>query len=275
MNLKDLSSNSTLVAALSYIKCPNCGFLDGKMSLKLADPCPNCGSSGTSKGGFPSISAVTVFRMIQHFYSEGITRTDDQLQKVQEFSTSGVDKEKIRGIYKKISRLYNQEGGGDESFRKMLEIIQERLIVDERKARNIFPMILAPPKVYEYDVVVILTCTFLEALFDELLTELLRNEGSSARAISAVLDEVRYLGTRFGLFKKLTETKFSSALEETEFKDFPKDWEVLRDRRNKFLHGNPFAIGKEHADKAWELAVNSFSVFASMYNKFCAKTKSS
>jgi len=279
MDLKDLASNSTLAAALSYIKCPNCGFLDREMSLELAAPCPNCGSSGTSKGGFPSISAVTIFKMIQHFHSEAITRyekiTDDQLQKAQEFSTSDIDKEKIRDVHVEISRIYNRNrrGGGDKTYRKMLKIIQTTFMLDEKEARQIFPTLFGSPQVYEFNIVVILTCTSLEVLLEELLTEMLRSEGSSTKVINAVLDKVRYLDPRFGLFRKLAGRKFSSPLGETEFKDFYKDWKVLRDRRNIFLHGNPFAIGKEHADKAFELAINTFSAFAFMHNKFCAKTE--
>jgi len=277
MNLKDLASNDTLAAALSYIKCPNCGFLDREMSLKLAAPCPNCGSSGTSKGGFPSISAITIFRMIQHFYSEAIMKyekiTDNQLQKVLEFSTSGVDKEKIRHVHVETSRIYNRCGGGDKAYRKMLKTIQTTFLLDEKGARQIFPTLFGSPQVYEFNIVVLLTCTSLEVLLEELLTEMLRSEGSSTKVINAVLDKVRYLDPRFGLFRKLAGRKFPTVLGETEFKDFCKDWKILRDRRNKFLHGNPFTIGKEHADKAFELAINTFSAFAFMHNKFCAKTE--
>jgi hypothetical protein len=56
-------------------------------------------------------------------------------------------------------------------------------------------------------------------------------------------------------------------------KSFPENWEELRIKRNKFLHGksSSFGMTKDDAKKAMDYVPCAISVFAWLNNKYCLK----
>ena len=153
----------------------------------------------------------------------------------------------------------------------MLEIIRKRLCLESsEEAQKAYATLFGYSEACEeHKVVIILACTLLEKLFDDLLVLLYTCKGVGHAEAEAKVRRLWGFDERCRTFKKYAGLSLKDAIGQCSIRDFFSDWEEVRDKRNKFVHGNPFAIGVDSTEKAFNLAKNAFSLFAHLQNSFC------
>jgi len=143
-------------------------------------------------------------------------------------------------------------------FRMIQQVYKEG--TEESKQRTSNP--------YHWKVIVILSCTFMELLLEEIVEGVLEKNGANAQLGNAILDTISSRGKRVKFFNSLTGSSLAQELGEVWHA-----WEKAIKKRNLFLHENPYAIGRQEADEAFELTLRAVSAFAKVQQKFCVKSK--
>lgn len=128
----------------------------------------------------------------------------------------------------------------------------------------------------EYEIVVILAETFLEAILEDIIDRILGSRGADVTVRAIVLDGQRAIGGRIGrLFPHLTGEEFEDAAAEMGYRDFPRRWRDIRQARNAFIHDSPFnapqeVLDKHMASEAMCLLDQAYKLFVLMNNRFVA-----
>ncbi|MDO9464920.1 MAG: hypothetical protein Q7J67_06445 [bacterium] len=265
---RELVSFDDLAITLCYCKCSKCGFLQDDSITNTNTLCSHCGCKGTSPEMFPNLNAITLFEIVQGFCRKGYQASNNNientLKEIRNKTKIKINKHQLNDIHKELSV---------NSYEKMLNIICREFTVSNKQAKEIYTILLQtyPKRVDEYISAVILTCTLLENLLNEFLYEMLECRETSSEVIDIVLNEAGSIPAKFKIFKRLNGSKFSSVLNKIDAENFCGNWEELRKARNKLIHGNPYVIGERHANIAFQLAKDSFSVFAMLHNRSCLK----
>jgi hypothetical protein len=271
------SSQINWVAAASFSECPDCRFLSRDLKLiRLAEPCPNCGTSGRPRRLYPDFSSIRFLEMITHFYARAHDcrdSTQEQLARaVQERVGRRFDRNAAVCAAWEVQELYRTLGGSQEQFAKILAAIRQRLSLSslEEAQQAFVPLFQYSDTNEEHQVVVLLTAAMLEKLFRELLVRMsiVMLGREEARQELKKKKYQNHLG-REHLFKQLARETLEQSISKIAM-DFHVRWKETRDHRNDFLHGLPFAIQLSDAEKAFELSKRAFTVFAEMQNRFCA-----
>ncbi len=128
----------------------------------------------------------------------------------------------------------------------------------------------------EWEVVVILAETFLEAILEDIIDRILGAHGADVAVRSVVLDGQRAIGARIGrLFPHLVGEEFEEVAHELGYREFPRRWRRLREARNAFIHDSPFrgpqeALDERTAREAMELLDQAYRLFVLINNRFVA-----
>lgn len=131
----------------------------------------------------------------------------------------------------------------------------------------------------EYEIVVILVETFLEAVLEDIIDRILSARGADVKVREVVLDGQRAIGGRIGrLFPHLTGEEFEEAAAEMGFREFPYKWRELRQARNAFIHDSPFRGPRETLDKTMAmqgmvLLDQAYKLFVQINNRFVADVR--
>jgi len=213
--------------------------------------------------------------MVGYFYTKACDRIEDLQAELVD-----VLREKIGQTYdpqfaietaRKIQNFYQKHGGKQSEYDKMLEIIRECLsLQSSEEAERVFvPLFGYSDTFEEHKVVVILTCTLLEKLFDDLLVLIHTCKGMNWSRAEKKVRRLRGFDKRCRAFEKATNLSLEKAIGQCSIPGFLPDWVDVRKARNTFVHGSPYAIGVSTAEKAFNLAKNAFSLFAYLQNRFC------
>jgi phage FluMu protein Com len=113
---------------------------------------------------------------------------------------------------------------------------------------------------------VILFCALTEAILETIIEDYL--ELHPDRKLLVATKDKRTIKDVLGL--SLTDLLRAAPVS---VKTFPQQWEVLRTKRNRFLHGrsSSFGMTKDDAEKAMDYAPAAINVFAWLNNKYCLK----
>lgn len=128
----------------------------------------------------------------------------------------------------------------------------------------------------EHEIVVILVSTFLETLFEDILSRMMEASGAEKNLIALVLDTERSVGMRLGkLFPTLAGEKFEDVAAELGYNDFPRRWREMRAARNAFIHGESFTdprttLDEKSACAAMTLLDQAYELFVLINNRFVA-----
>lgn len=128
----------------------------------------------------------------------------------------------------------------------------------------------------EHEIVVILVSTFLETLFEDILSRMMEAAGAEKRVIALVLDTERSVGMRLGkLFPTLSGAKFEDVAAELGYHDFPRSWREMRAARNAFIHGESFTdprttLDAKTACTAMMLLDQAYDLFVLINNRYVA-----
>jgi len=239
----------------SYSKCPICGYISDEMDLDVvSELCPYCKKPANWKN---SDECREIWpKRSQRKYLDMIETTLVDLRKKQEGKKEELIKEikkiidipqsQILKILQTIDTIYNEGDDTEEMYINMFGKIEEEIGKTLPTINPIAEQILRKflsnklMEIYEKNTIVLITCTFLESFFDNLLVEILIQKGTPYNIAHTLIKSTR---KKEEFFKKLIGKKLSKVLKELQLADFSKQWNVIRDKRNNFIHGNnPYAI---------------------------------
>lgn len=274
---RELADNSTFPIGMTFLGCQHCNYLSHDFDDRVAVPCPNCGKPGYRRV-FPSLSGVELLKMISYFYSKACDIVEEKKAALIK-TLSGATSESLAAravvqVSRGIKTLYRKSKDTEETYDNILELIQKRLFISADQAKKVFqPLFRYSETVHEQKVVVILTCTLLEELLANQLVLVLSLRGMSR---PAAWKQVKDLSGFKGLcqqFENSLGISISKAMSQYSKRNFHSNWCRIVKARNTFIHGNPYAINASTAETAFNLAKNSFSLFAYLQNHFCLKRK--
>lgn len=275
---RELASNPTFPIAATLLACPRCNYISN--SEELTDPqipCPKCNTQGVTRHIFPDVSGIELLEMIAYFYAGACNGVENlQTELVNDLWDKvgrTYDALLLIDTAREVQSFYQKSGRGKDDYSEMLEIIRKHLcLTSGEDAQRVFATLFRYSETFEeHKVVTILTCTLLEKLFDDLLVLLYTSEGMDHLKAERKVGRLRGFDERSKTFQSSTGLSLKDAIGQYSIPNFFSDWGEVRDRRNKFLHGNPFSIGVPTTEKAFNLAQNAFSLFAHLQNLFCVR----
>ena len=108
-------------------------------------------------------------------------------------------------------------------------------------------------------------------MLDHLLETIGSTKAIDDQSYRAIVERVEHLMSfeaRTDYFKELTGISMQRAIGATPFSAFYDDWNTLRQERNDFVHGFPFAVGESTATMAFRLTQDAPRLFAQLQNTY-------
>lgn len=271
---KELASNATWVAAVTFCECPFCGFLSRELDLDMPRvPCPKCRKSGEPRSLFPDMSSVRLLRMVSYFYARSCEREeerrDELVHDLQRSVGRAFDCATAVRAADEVHRLY---AASRDDYDRLLGVIRKQLdLQPAENAGRVFALLAQFSETNEeHQICVLLTAALLETLLGELLVRMHVRAGSGWGAARRDLEQrLRGYDKRKREFGQLAGIGLCEAISGAGVPRFYDDWQVLRELRNRFLHGFPYVIDRMAAENAFELAKNCFGMFAYLQNRLC------
>jgi homoserine kinase len=223
---------------------------------------------------FPDLSSHRLLEMVAYFYARACERLDgiqnELLRILSEQLGCSFDWDNVVRTVVAIHKFRRDQGRVDtpETFEQLLGAIQTSLGLNSTEdARKVFPSLFGySDMTEEHQATVLLVAAMLEKLFKELLSRMLTTIPLRESTVKYIFKKSRGHVDREQLFAALTGKSLKTVITNSEF--YSK-WQSIRDARNEFMHGSSFAIGANAAEEAFDIAKESFGVFAELHNVFC------
>jgi hypothetical protein len=263
--------------SLSYTRCPTCGLVTKDHQMTSPEyPCPSCNTTGQVRTIWPEeIRCASWLSMIRDMMKKGEDRQQDEMEKVaselSKLCDTAVNSSQVEPLLKRFNAsLYEtlKDGSFPKSVTSALPIPQESFY-------GAFAILVeAEPVAAEHKVVVILTVTLCEVLLNDFLAHALHSTGVRLQTARRRVGALKTFAAKDRLFSRIASQSIADAInsgmrESKATESFYDDFHCIREHRNLFVHGSPEAISRDDAWKAFSVAVESFPVFASMFNEHC------
>ncbi len=262
--------NHILSTGLSRIQCPSCWFVSSDLNLmEITMPCPSCGASGQTRVGYPSLSALRLLDIIQHFYSKASTEHQDNLtrtsEKISERLGRPISPRAAYACWLRINRIYRQT----RNYEDALETIKRFFRCDRQNAMDVLQIYMTEGACQpEQTVVPVLAVTLVEILMSALLRDLkVKRQGMGYVDAQRQVVNLRSFNKRFTEFTSITGADLPKTIQNLRSPFWDK-WVYVRRKRNNFVHGNAYAIGWETCQRAYDLVMESIGLFAELNNRF-------
>ena len=276
MNNRSSISAFGLPATATLLACPHCNYVAGLavMSSRVSQPCPNCARPGT-RLLFPDVSGGELLRMIESYWvraSAAVSETNQQLaDSVTARTGRAWPPEQVVGIAREVQSVLSRArstSGQNALYTKTLALVRKRLGLESDEDVQAAWILLASYSDAQDDhkVVATLTHTLLETLLDNLLVTQLAAAGTRYDEAEDAVEALRTFTAQEEQFEALAHVCLRDAMAKTTHPWFYFGWQDVRKRRNRFLHGEPFAIGQRTAQQAYKLAQHAVSMFAQLQN---------
>jgi len=282
MTNRQIAENPSVPSDLTLGKCRTCGHLSGlRESHRRGARCSKCNRKGVSSY-FPGSLKVELLRMIFYFYKNTYAREDDLKENlvsdIHEEVSKTLDHEEAIKLANDSRKMFDEFGDEQDCLERIYNFLRNRLSLDaSMEVRKLNSKLLyysdsANHIFEEHRGVVIITCILLETLLRDLLTNILVKNGIKVEEVKDICDDIRSFDKRKKEFKKLTGIPLKEAMNQCFDSNFYDNWVEVRKKRNDFLHKGEYRIiTPATAEMAFNLAKNSFSVFANLHNRFCVK----
>lgn len=123
----------------------------------------------------------------------------------------------------------------------------------------------------EMRIVPILTVTLVETLLNLLLIDLVSNASHEHKADAReTVSKLLSFDARYQEFKAITGISLREAIGQSD-PSFWSNWEYVRQRRNRFVHGSFYALSWLACERSWKVATTSVRVFQSLHNAYVLK----
>ncbi len=273
---RQFAENGTWIAAITWLECAFCGFLSQDLELvKPAVPCPHCEDVGRARRTFPDMSSDRLLEMISHFYAKAWERVDDTKAALADTLRLKLSREypqaKVVEAALRVRECLRHSDGSQEGFERLLDEISVCLDLQSREeALCVYvPLAQYSDTHEEHQVVVLLTAAMLEKLFGELLLRMFVKSSKDWEKARGAVRAMRGHKDREKVFARIAGVSLEEAVAKSGVSGFYARWQEIRELRNKFMHGMPFAIHVSDTEKAFELPKDAFRVFAHLHNRFC------
>ncbi|KPJ49633.1 MAG: hypothetical protein AMJ41_02640 [candidate division Zixibacteria bacterium DG_27] len=271
--------NAMLGATLSQVRCPTCGSVSKDLEMARRDyPCPYCRTTGETRETWPCTEAPVIAEMVQTMMKRAESSVDADIEKatkeLKSLCGTPLETESVKEL---LEQLHNMSLAEAEANDKLVKLVGDYLNVPSQRFQDVFWVLMKPSVVmHEHKVAVILTMTLTEVLADYFLVNVLVSKGvgyALAKKCVRVCEGVR---AKNALCKEILGKDIKQAVKGlAKWESFLTDYERVNERRNVFIHGNPWAISRDDAQRAFSVAVESFGVFASLFNEYCRTKKNS
>ena len=269
----ELAANPTWISAEVFSECRFCGFLSQDLELdRPSVPCPRCKLSGLPRFLYPDIASIRRLEMIADAFVQAYARTGERQAALAEQIRSDLrrscDPSWVATAIRKVRKLRCKHPASAQDYAKLLATLQRRLSLDtpEQTQRVYFRLATYEETSTEHSNLVVLTTALFEGLFSELLIRLLVSRGTDYGDARVEVRRTRTFEGRRKLFERETHTPLRQAVRRFGHRGFYERWEYVRELRNRFAHQTPFAIGADALERAFNLAKDSFALFAFLHN---------
>jgi len=269
--------SQTVNPSSGYLRCPSCGFLT--RNPEMGDPavaCPECSDHGKPRFHWPVLEAYTLFSMIREMMNRGEKRADTEVERVTSelanICRSSVQTETVESL---LRQIHNMSCAEAEKDGKLAGLINSHLEVPSECFDDVLCGLIDTEAVTdEHKVVVVLTMSLTEVLLNDFLANVLVANRVNLPVARKCVRACETYTSKNALFKDIVgesiQRTIKGAVEASKSsKSFLDDLQCIRNRRNAFIHGDPDAISREHARRAFSVAVESFAVFADLFNRHC------
>lgn len=233
---------------------------------------------------WPDTSALKLFEMTLSFAMRADGHIDNARQQLVRGARESLGRE-IEGALLaeaalEAQAIYNnapEEDRWQQSlFERVLQDIQARLNLNSPDEANMLWGYLGAytETTDESQVAVILACTFLERLLGDVLTVLGITTGMTHVQAEKKLDKhYQRMDQRKAFFLEKTRPQvgLDAAFQELGYQAFWANWNTIRKKRDKFVHGYPWAIGVETTRLAVTTAKHAIPALARLQNAYCIR----
>lgn len=268
--------------SLTYMRWPTCGLVTKHHQMSNPDnPCPSCNTTGEVRTIWPEeMRCASWLSMIRDMMKKGEDRQKAEIEKVaselSKLCDVTVETSQVEPLLKRFNASLRQtltDGCFPSSVAGDLPITPELF-------NDTFAILIkAEPVAAEHKVVVILAVTLCEVLLNDFLAHALESKGVKLEIARKRVQALKTFPAKDRLFSRIASQSIADAInsgirESKSTQSFYDDFHCIREDRNLFVHGSPEAISRDDAWKAFSVAVESFPVFASMFNKHCRAERS-
>lgn len=272
----ELAANRTWIVASLFGECPFCSFVSQDTELvRLAAPCPRCGRSGSARSVFPSYSCIERLKAIADSYVRACARVSERQSALVDRISSDL-KRTVEPLWVteaalQVRKLLRGSRGARPEYERVYEALQRALSLQsqEQAARALPSVVKYSDAVTEHSYVVVSTAALFEGLLSDMLVRLLVVRGETESEARKRVRNTRRLCDLEKLFEETAGESLRQAVKPFGVRGSYECWRLIAERRNRFLHNSPGAVGIESAEKAFDLAKNAFGLFAFLHNRYC------
>ena len=174
-----------------------------------------------------------------------------------------------------IESLFGEMKDRAYEFDKQIVYLQKEYELSEEKSISMMVDLTKSEETNPgHKFAVILAITLFESFFTQLLKDLIMKSRGTYKLAEDIVDILFSYKAYVDLFNKLTTDSFQKALRDIKIdEEYHNKLEVLRKKRNNFIHGNPWAISRVDSRNAFDFALSSVVIFKELNNKYCAKAR--
>lgn len=259
-------------STLALAECGHCCFI-GRFEGddQPAVPCPNCGMAGC-RMIFPGVTILRTLDLLfpaqRAIEAAFMTREADQRGDCARALDRDVSESAMRRLRADLNREYRQS----RTFDALQERIANFFRCDEQAALSVLRTLVRSDELdtsADPAFVAILAVCVVEALLVDSIDRAHRTH-AGAGLLPSARRKLSLFKRRYESFKELTGHEYRQATEGVDPQWWSK-WSRVQDRRNKFVHGNPFAIGPETSRVACSVASQAVGIHALLNNRYALR----
>lgn len=248
-----------------FYRCEECNYVS--TDLALANPkrlCPNCGKSAENIGRrmFPRVEAQVYRRMVQKYFTAEKANSRQVLNEASKI---------INQSYKDTEKLFDGliANKNENAEQAVMEIKKRIELEDENDVFKILQLSVKYSSSDEMKTCLVLVDSMIESLLFEFLDEISFFYSIPDQIRGGILEQIKSRQQLVAYIESFLGFKFSQLVPKFDLgKGFWENINQIRTQRNKFMHGNPYAIGREDYLKALDVAQKAAKIFTDLNNKY-------
>jgi len=222
---------------------------------------------------WPPVHALDILRSAFYLAKLGDNRERRTVSEAIEASglPAGIRKQQVDDVVQELRKLAETGEFSAQRREKELALLRDELGLDLKEDYGTFTGVLEVTQCAfeEYKAVVVFVCTWVEALSDELLIEVMAKVKGSYHGVRDRVQRLRTQTERDRVFHNMTGVRLWAALK-NESAAWCDRWDDVRKKRNDIVHANLFGGSKADAMEALDVAIQALPVFAELHNAHAA-----
>lgn len=283
MDTEELVGVFLTPSVFTQYQCPNCRFIYRDFRRKS---CPKCNEDLVSRetavyntAAYGYLKAISVLLGVKK-NNENRER-GEVIERVQTEFGIVIGWDELTPLVKQLCKMMGKTTRDpQENYRrnveahaKMVKYVRDRYgISDDSVAGRLYGVILNYRESYELDGPILAQAvTLSEALFDHFLLILAESRGRYEELEGVIFKDGWVFETRKKWFNALTARKLDDYLNNNDWTQYVNTYKIVKERRNKFVHGFWMAVSEDTMLDALKCAGASFDLVAELNNTFCVR----